>query len=162
MSPGQGTQGARPEHEAFTESQQFALVCHDTAAQQALIAAALQESGLKVQIAADAPDAIERMRKTTYRVIVLDEEFQGSPAVGNPVLQAIHTMAISVRRHIFVVLLGKPFKTLDNTQAFAKSVNIVVGANDLPQIKGILRQGIAENDEFYKVFRDVLHAAGRR
>lgn len=149
-------------HEAFEENQRLALVCHDVPEHQALIKTALQELGFKIHIASSGPDAMERMRKTAYEVIVLDEEFQGGTALDNPVLQTIQSMMMPIRRYIFVALVGKQFKTVDNMMAFAKSVNVVVNANDLPQIKGILRQGIADNDGSYRVFREVLREAGRR
>jgi hypothetical protein len=107
-------------------------------------------------------DAAERMRKTSYQVMVVDEEFQGGAEHENLVLEGIRSMVMPIRRYIFVALLGKQFKTFDHMAAFTRSVNAVVSINDLSQIKGILQQGIAGNDEFYRVFRDVLHEAGRR
>lgn len=150
------------EHEAFQENQRLALLCHDAPEPQALIKTVLQELGCKVHIATNAPDAIEWMRKTSYEVVVLDEEFQGGTAHDNPVLRALQSMTMAVRRHIFVALVGKEFKTFDNMMAFGKSVNAVVNVNDLPQIKAILRQGIADTDGFYRVFRQVLLETGRR
>ena len=149
-------------HEAFEENQRLALVCHDAAEAQAAIKTALQELGFKVHAAGSATDAIERMRKTSYEVIVLDEEFQGATPLDNPVLQAIQSMSTTTRRYIFVALLGKQFKTLENMTAFAKSANVVVNANDIPQIKGVLRQGLSDNEAFYRVFREVLREAGKR
>lgn len=150
------------EHEAFQENERLALLCHDVPEPQAMIKTALQELGFKVHIASSAPDVVERMRKTSYEVVVLDEEFQGGTTHDNPVLQAIQSMTMAVRRHIFVALVGKQFKTFDNMMAFGKSVNAVVNVNDLLQIKAILRQGIADTDGFYRVFRQVLLETGRR
>lgn len=159
-NPGAGTTEA--EQEAFEENQRLGLVCDDVPEHQAVIKAALQELGFKVHIPSNSAEAVERMRKNSYEVIVLDEEYAGSTAHDNQVLKTIHSMAMPVRRYIFVALLGKQFKTFDNMTAFAKSVNAVVNVNDLPQLKGILRQGIAENDQFYRVFREVLREVGRR
>jgi hypothetical protein len=71
-------------------------------------------------------------------------------------------MAMSMRRYIFVGLLGREYKTFDNMMAFAKSVNMVVNVNDLPHLAAILRKSVIENNEFYRVYREVLAAAGRR
>lgn len=158
--PSAGTTEA--EQEAFEENQRLALVCDDVPEHQALIRTALQELGFKVHIPSNSADAIERMRKNSYGMIVLDEEYQESSAHDNQVLKTIHSMAMPVRRYIFVALLGKQSKTFDNMMAFGKSVNAAVNVNDVPQIKGILRQGMAENDQFYRVFREVLREAGRR
>lgn len=153
---------AEAAEEAFEENQRLALVCDDVPDHQALIRTALQELGFKIHIPSNSADAVERMRKNSYEVIVLDEEYQGSSAHDNQVLKTIHAMTMPVRRYIFVTLLGKQFKTLDNMMAFAKSVNAVVNVNDVPQVKGILRQGMAENAQFYRVFQEVLREAGRR
>ncbi|MBI4611039.1 MAG: response regulator [Candidatus Rokubacteria bacterium] len=150
------------EHEAFEENQRLALVCHDAAEAQGAIKGALQELGFKVHIAGSPSDAIERMRKIAYEVVVLDEEFQGATPHDNPVLQAIRSMPMASRRYIFVGLLGKQFKTLDNMMAFAKSVNVVVNSNDLPQIKGVLRQGMSDNEVFYRDLHEILREVGKR
>src|SRR5437870_5898197 len=72
------------------------------------------------------------------------------------------TMPISVRRHVFVVLLGREFKTFDNMIAFARSVNVVVNLNDLPHLPAIVRKGLEDNNEFYRVFREMLTEVGKR
>ena len=68
----------------------------------------------------------------------------------------------SVTVGIFVALLGKEFKTSDNMTAFAESVNIVVNVNDIPQFQTIIQRGVVDNDQFYRVFRQVLQEAGKR
>jgi hypothetical protein len=37
-----------------------------------------------------------------------------------------------------------------------------VNVNDLPHLAAILRKSVIENNEFYRVYREVLAAAGRR
>lgn len=148
--------------DAFTESRQIALVCVDAAQQRSQVTTGLQELGFTVHTAETGADAAERMRKTAYQVVVVDEEFQGGPAHENLVLDGIRSMVMPIRRYIFVALLGKQFKTFDHMAAFSRSVNAVVSINDLSQIKGIVQQGLAGNDEFYRVFREVLREAGRR
>ena len=59
-------------------------------------------------------------------------------------------------------LLAADVKTLDNASAFARSVNAVVNTNDLGQFTPLLRRSVADNDAFYRVFREVLQAAGKR
>lgn len=143
-------------------AERLALVCADAAERQEPIKAALQQLGYTLHIAKDGAEAIDVMRKNPYEVVVLDEEFQGSSALDNPVLRAIAAMAMPVRRYILVALVGRELKTGDNVTAFAKSVNAVVNTNDLPQLAAILRRAVAENNEFYRVFRQVLHETGKR
>lgn len=155
---------AEPEQttEAFDPNQRMALVCIDPGDRQSAVMQGLQELGYRVQAAENPADSAERLRKSTYEVLVIDQEFQSATPHDNPVLKAIQVMPMTTRRYIFVVLLGKELKTADNMTAFAESANIVVNVNDLPQIKAIIQRGVADNDQFYRVFRQVLQEAGRR
>jgi predicted Zn-dependent protease len=45
--------------------------------------------------------------------------------------------------------------------AFAQSVNFVVAERDLSKLKAIVNEAISENDQFYRVFREALHEAGK-
>jgi hypothetical protein len=60
-----------------------------------------------------------------------------------------------------VGLIGKQFRTLDNMTAFVKSVSFVVAEREIAKIKAITRQAVAENDQFYRVFREALREAGK-
>jgi CheY-like chemotaxis protein len=140
----------------------LALVCEDAAERQAVIKPALEQLGFTMVAAKSPAEAIERMRRDTYEVVILDEQYQGATPLDNPVLATIRSMPMSARRYMFVALLGREFKTFDNMMAFAKSVNVVVNLNDLPHLPAILRKGIADNNEFYRVLRGVLQETGRR
>jgi|SRR5438552_3366474 len=139
-----------------------ALVCVDAGDRQSVVTAALTELGYAPDAVSSAPEAIDRMRKTGYEVVVIDETFQGAAPLDNAVLKGLNGMAMSVRRYMFVALLGAELKTLDNGTAFSRSVNAVVNLSDLGQLAPILRRAIADNDAFYRVFREVLQAAGKR
>jgi hypothetical protein len=139
-----------------------ALVCVDAGDRADAVIAALTELGYAPESPADADDAIDRMRKTAYQVVIVDEGYEGTSALDNPVLKALAGMAMALRRYMFVTLLGADVKTLDHAVAFARSVNAVVNVNDVVQLTPILRRAIADNDAFYRVFREVLQAAGKR
>ena len=147
---------------SLEEPERLALVCANDPDRQAAIRGALEQLGLSLQIAKDAAEAVDVLRKNTYELIVLDEEFQGATPLDNPVLKAIAVMPITVRRYVLILLVGKDVKTFDNMTAFAKSVNVVVNVGDLPQLAGILRRAIGDNTEFYRVYRQVLREAGKR
>jgi CheY-like chemotaxis protein len=138
------------------------LVCVDDASRQHVIKAALEQLGFTMYAAKSAEEAIERLRRDTFEVAVIDEQFQGGSALDNEVLQALQTMPMSIRRYMYVALLGRTYKTFDNMAAFARSVNVVVNLNDLPHLPAILRKGITENNEFYRVFREMLAEVGKR
>jgi CheY-like chemotaxis protein len=143
-------------------NQRFVLVCEDSPERQAVIKAALDQLGFTMYPAKHAEDALERLRRDTFEVAIVDEQFQGGSALDNDVLQAIQLLPMSVRRYMFVALLGRAYKTFDNMMAFSRSVNVVVNLNDLPHLPAILRKGITENNEFYRIFREMLAEVGKR
>ena len=89
-------------------------------------------------------------------------EAYGGSAENNLVLQTIQPMAMPLRRHMCVGLVGKSFRTLDNMLAFVKSVSFVVAERELVKIKAITRQAMTANDQFYRVFREALRDAGKQ
>lgn len=144
------------------QQQRLALVCEEAPERQAIIKSALEQIGFTMHLAASADEAIERMRRDAYEIVIVSEQFQSASALDNAVLASIRQMPMPVRRYMFVALLGRGYKTFDNMMAFAKSMNVVVNLNDLPHLAAILVKGVNENNQFYRVFRDVLVEAGRR
>ena len=143
-------------------NQRFVLVCEDSPERQSVIKAALDQLGFTMYAAKNTEDALERLRRDAFEVVIVDEQYQGGSALDNDVLNAIIMLPMSARRYMFVALLGRTYKTFDNMLAFSRSVNVVVNLNDLPHLPAILRKGITENNEFYKVFRDLLAEVGKR
>jgi CheY-like chemotaxis protein len=150
------------ETEAFDINQRFALVAVDDEGRKAAISDALHELGFRVHAAESTDDGHDRLRKTAYETVVIDQAFQGGTLLDNPLLQSVQTMPATSRRYMFVALLAPDVKTLDNMTAFATSVNAVVNYSDLQQAKAIFERGIAENDQFFRVLRTVLQEAGKR
>ena len=138
------------------------LVCVDDVSRQSVIKAALDQLGFTMYAAKSVEEALERLRRDPFEVAIVDEQFQGSSPLDNEILQAFQTMPMSTRRYMFVALLGRTYKTFDNMLAFSRSVNVVVNLNDLPHLPAILRKGITENNEFYRVFREMLAEVGKR
>lgn len=146
----------------FNNAPRLVLVCVDDVSRQSVIKAALEQLGFTMYAAKSTEEAVERLRRDTFEIAVIDEQFQGSSAVDNEVLQALLNMPMSIRRYMYVALLGRAYKTFDNMAAFARSVNVVVNLNDLPHLPAILRKGITENNEFYRTFREMLAEVGKR
>jgi CheY-like chemotaxis protein len=142
--------------------QRLVLVCENAPERQPIIRAALEQLGYTMLPAATAEEATERLRRHAFEIVIVDERFESSGVLDNAVLGTLNTMPIALRRPIFVVLLGREFKTFDNMMAFARSVNVVVNLNDLPHLPAIIRKGLEDNNEFYRVFRDMLAEVGRR
>ena len=144
----------------FVEDQKLALICFDQPKLQASAKTALEGLGYTVHVPAKGEDAIQRLRQNKYEVVLLHEAYGGS-AENNLVLQTIQPMAMPLRRHMCVGLVGKSFRTLDNMMAFVKSVSFVVAERELVKIKAITRQAVSGNDQFYRVFREALRDAGK-
>ena len=139
-----------------------ALVCVDAGERRTAVLGALTELSYVPDVPADAEEAVDRLRKNAYDVVIVDERYEGSSPLDNTVMKALAAMSMQVRRYVFVAQLGKGVTTLDNATAFSRSVNAVVNVNDVGQLAPILRRAIADNDAFYRVFREVLQAVGRR
>ena len=45
---------------------------------------------------------------------------------------------------------------MDNMQAFNKSVNLIVNKRDITSLEKILRQAMAEDEDFYRVFKETI------
>jgi hypothetical protein len=144
------------------QPQRLVMVCEDAPERQAVIKAALEQLGLTMFPAKTAEEAIGRLRRDPFEAVILDEQFQGSSPLDNAVLKDIQGMQMAVRRYIFVILLGREYKTFDNMMAFTRSVNVVVNLNDLPHLPAILRKGLQDNHDFYRVFRDMQAEIGKR
>ena len=147
--------------EDFVEDQRLAMICFEQPQILVVVRAALEGLGYTVHVPAKADDAVQRLRQNRYEVLLLHEDYGGSPE-NNLVLLTIQPMVMTQRRHMCVGLVGKQFRTFDHMLAFAKSVNFVVAERELNKIKAITRQAVAENDQFYRVFREALRDAGQQ
>ncbi len=150
-----------PDTEEYEEELRSALICEDNAEFKSIISAALEGLKCSIDFAAGSEDAFEKMKFNQYVIIVLNERFGGSAPENNPVYTFLQFMPMSARRRIFLALIGKDFKTGDNLTAFTKSSNITVNEKDIPNLKAILKKSIADNDQFYKVFRESLVKMGK-
>ncbi|MDY6856818.1 MAG: zinc-ribbon domain-containing protein [Thermodesulfobacteriota bacterium] len=150
------------ESELFGEDVKSAFICDDNLSHQEQLQSALKELGYRAIIGKDPNDVLKNLRINHYDIIILHEEFGGGSPSQNPILNYIQPMPISTRRNIFFALIGKTFSTLDNMMAFSKSANTVINEKDLPQIYTILKKTIAENEGFYKIYKETMKELGKR
>ncbi len=106
-------------------------------------------------------DAIGKMRFHVFDLVLLAEGFDGQPLAHSPIINSLNHAPMSVRRRIFLALLGDQFKTMDNMMAFAMSANLVIGTADLDKLSKVLQKAVSENERFYKVYNDCLKETGR-
>jgi hypothetical protein len=73
----------------------------------------------------------------------------------------INQLSMSIRRRIFLTLIGEDLKTMDEMQAFSLSANLVVNINDIKNLSFIMKKALKEHEKFYKVFMDTLAELGK-
>lgn len=122
---------------------------------------ALTELEYKLQRAKSPEHAVHKLRFNQYHVIALHEKFGDTTLKTSPLYEFIRDMPMDTRRKTFVVMVGENFKTLDNMEALAHSVNLVINQKDLDQLETILKKSIGENNTFYKVYRETMTALGK-
>ncbi|MBE9581058.1 MAG: zinc-ribbon domain-containing protein [Proteobacteria bacterium] len=143
------------------EGMETALLCeHDLEAKQKL-RTVLERLNYHVVEAASARNALKYMRFHTYDLVILNITFDAASTKSNHVLQYLAHIPISVRRNMFVALLGKGFRTKDNMLAFDKSVNLIVSSQDIDDVENILKGALREHEAFYEVFKESLKKSGR-
>ncbi|MEK6717230.1 MAG: hypothetical protein AABZ16_07050, partial [candidate division NC10 bacterium] len=153
----------RPEAPAAyaEQAQARALVCVAAPAERDQVLAALKREGYAPHAAADAADAIERLRFTPYALVILREGFGSAAGDGNPVLEHLAEMGMATRRLMHVVLVSPDARSHDASAAFARSVDLVLHTNDVPHLAEALKRSRGEAEQAYRVFLESLRAAGK-
>ena len=144
-----------PATEDFSEDRKIAMLCFAAPDLLALAKEGLEAAGYTVHLPVKAVDALHWLRRGKYELVLIHEDFEAA------FLKTLQPMAMSMRRHLCIGLVGKAVKTMDNMAAFAQSVNFVVAERELDKLKGISRQAVTDNERFYRIFREALHDAGK-
>ncbi len=145
--------------EIYDENDQVALIL-DPKFEDAW-SSALSGLEFKLQTANSPEHAVHKLKFSSYNVVILHETYGETTLETSPIYNYIVQMPMSSRRKIFVVLVGKEFKSTDNMEAFAHSVNLVVNERDIDKLDMILKKSINENNIFYKIYRDTLQSLGK-
>jgi len=66
-----------------------------------------------------------------------------------------------VRRQSFVVLISDIYPTMDNMRAYNKSVNLIINKKEVPEAEFILKKEIADNKDFYFLFKETIRKFGK-
>jgi len=141
----------------FEVGDKTALVCSDSYTAEE-IRRTLKELGYKSHAAESVEMAIERLRYTSYNVVIVQETFAGGSLASNSLLKYLTELPMAQRRSSLVCLIGRSFKTLDAMQAFWQSVHVVVHPADLPNFTPILKKSLAEFELLYKVYNNAVAA----
>lgn len=147
--------------DTFEEGVPLALAMVEDKTLKDVIKRSVEELGYKFVPAANSHDANGKMRFHNFDLMIIGDGFDGAPVANSPILNYLNHQPMSIRRKIFVALLGDDFRTRDALMAYSLSSNLVVNNKDLGQITSILKNSIAENNRFYKVFMDTMVEVGR-
>lgn len=147
--------------DAFEEGKKLALVMGRDPSQNETLKAAAQTLGFQCLQVENSREAIGKLRFHHFDLILLADGFDGKPATESPIMTHLNRQSMTVRRRMFVALVGEALKTTDNMTAYALSANLVVNERDLDKLSGVLKTSMAENEKFYKVFMDTLVEIGR-
>jgi hypothetical protein len=147
--------------EFFEEGVKLALLLDTDELHLSEITPALEELGYKLIQPLSLPEAMTKIRLHPFDMIILSDGFDEKGLDGNPIINYLNRLSISVRRKIYLVLVSDRFKTMDNMMAFAMSTNLVINPEDLTNLRLILKKGTSDNERFYKVFMDTLKQIGK-
>ena len=143
------------------EGVETALICEQDEAVREKIRSALQEMNYNITDAASTRDALEYMRFHNFELVAVNEGFDGGDPASNYVLRYVAQLSTSIRRDVFVILVGDGFATGDSMTAFNKSVNFVLNPEDVDELERILKLSLADYEEFYRMLRDTMKKIGR-
>ncbi|MCF8067274.1 MAG: zinc-ribbon domain-containing protein [Desulfobacterales bacterium] len=142
------------------EGMKTALICEQDPELRAKISAAVKKMGYHTTEPDAVKDALKQMRFHVFDLIVLNELFGTSNPNENHIHRYIEQLGMVTRRHIYVSLLTKKFRTMDNMAAFNKSVNQIINLKNIDEFEKILTHGISDNERFYKPLMEALAATG--
>ncbi len=142
------------------EEGETALICESDPVIKKQIKEVLHLLEYHISEATDTRDALKKIRYHPYDIIVVNESFSSRSPDSNGVLIYLERLPMKERREIFVVLLTKRFKTMDQMAAFKKSANQVINLNDIGYFERILSRGLSDYNQFYRIFKEGLHNQG--
>ncbi|MFO7964168.1 MAG: zinc-ribbon domain-containing protein [Desulfobacterales bacterium] len=143
------------------EEAKTALLCEPTSDIKQSLLKVLDIMDYHITEVENIRDALTKMRYHNYDLILLNENFDTSDPDTNGVLMFLARQPMSIRRDMFVVLISTRFRTMDNMMAFNKSVNLILNPENIADAEKIVKKGIVENDQFYRVYRDLMKEVGR-
>jgi predicted Zn finger-like uncharacterized protein len=153
-----GVRGPSPAGGRRTWERRSALVCAGSVF-GGDAARLLSQSGYDVSVAADAAQAVERMREEQLDVLVLDPEFdpraQGAMTLGREVA----AMRTSERRRLVFVLLTNTARTGDAHAAFLAGANLVIHMKEVADLPRTLEKNIRDLNDLYRDFNRALGLA---
>ena len=122
-------------------------------------ARSLAENNFEVYLAADAPQAVERMREDVPDVLVLDAEFDTREQGAISLSREINSLRMPERRRLVFVQLSTTARTGDAHAAFLLNANLVVNSSDVKDLPRALEKNLRDLNDLYRNFNKALNVA---
>ncbi|MCU0574329.1 MAG: hypothetical protein MUF52_05025 [Syntrophobacteraceae bacterium] len=137
-----------------------ALVCVWDTARSYKMEQTLRQLDYYVSTAFSPKEALEKLNRNQYDLVVLDEVYGGTKAGDNVVLQHFQLLPMHSRRHLFLCLLSEQLPTLERMSAFNHGVDMILHVQDMDKAKVLFVRAMKDHKHFYKVFADELEKRG--
>ena len=147
--------------EYYEEGVRLALVMGDTEEQRDKIEKHLDAMGFRCVLVDETRKGIGKMRLHHFDLVILPEDLGGVPLDQSPIIHFLNHLSMSVRRQMFVVIVGENFRTMDEMMAFSLSVDFVVNTKDLGRLSMVAQRALAQHERFYKVFMEIYREMGK-
>lgn len=138
-----------------------ALICESDVVLREKMDDAIKSLGYQITAPGLAKDALKNLRYHVYTLIIVNETFNTDNPANNDVLNYLGNLNMSTRRQIFVAMISNKFRTGDSMAALNYSVNYVINIKNVNDIGQIIMNAIADNEEFYYVFREIMRKKER-
>jgi CheY-like chemotaxis protein len=135
-----------------------ALVVEEDQAFAAAACQALQELGFQPEVAQDLRVGLRRLNQVEHAIVLVNQVLAGDAQAGFKILDWISKLPGPRRRRMFVACVSSDVQTMDTGSAFICGANLTVNKADAPRLAEILRQGLAERDQLYRTFLEVMDA----
>jgi len=144
----------------LSDQGETALVCETDARVKEKIVQGLKSQGYVVNEVKSVAEALQKMRFHVFDVLLIHEGFDAENGT-HELLRVLNSLDMSIRRRIFVALIGDAFRTMDGMEAFHRSVNLVVNTGDLDELGVIIKRGVQGHKVFYHMYTEALKKIGR-
>lgn len=138
-----------------------ALLCESDPVLREKIDDVLRSMDYQITMPGSAKDALKNLRYHVFDLIVVNDNFDTDDPANNEVLSYLANLNMSTRRKMFVAMISSTFRTGDNMAALNHSVNCIINIKNVGDIGQIITSAIAENEEFYHVFRETMRKRER-
>jgi hypothetical protein len=142
------------------DTSKLALVIYDKEETQDFLNEKLTGMGYKVVVAVNVRDAAKQLKFGSFQVVLLQEDYYGANLRSNQLLKALSTLELSVRRKMFIGLIGPNFTSLDDLVAFSLSMDTVINTKDLEDIERMLISATGHVAKFFATYNELRLARG--